>query len=300
MLFSNTKKWIILFKYNNDYKRWRKRYYFSVQTISATCSWQHQLFVLLEKVFETEGVDFESVYKEYIEYAEKLRKYVCDVVSYIHNNAEEEKSFLFEGAQGTLLDVDFGTYPYVTSSHPTIGGTFTGCGVSPKYVDNVLGIAKAYTTRVGKGPFVTELNDEIGKNLQEKGREFGATTGRPRRCGWFDALAVRYAVRVNGIDSLAITKLDILDGFKEIKICTSYKCGDKVIDQFPVDVTNCIPQYETIEGWNSPTDNIRDYKDLPEKAVKYINRLSELTGVKISIVSVGAKRQQTFFKDMIL
>ncbi|MCK5707576.1 MAG: adenylosuccinate synthase [Candidatus Aureabacteria bacterium] len=256
--------------------------------------------VLLEKVFETEGVDFESVYKEYIEYAEKLRKYVCDVVSYIHNNAEEEKSFLFEGAQGTLLDVDFGTYPYVTSSHPTIGGTFTGCGVSPKYVDNVLGIAKAYTTRVGKGPFVTELNDEIGKNLQEKGREFGATTGRPRRCGWFDALAVRYAVRVNGIDSLAITKLDILDGFKEIKICTSYKCGDKVIDQFPVDVTNCIPQYETIEGWNSPTDNIRDYKDLPEKAVKYINRLSELTGVKISIVSVGAKRQQTFFKDMIL
>jgi adenylosuccinate synthase len=252
---------------------------------------------ILEKVYDTKGVDFEEVHREYLAYAEKIRPYVKDVVSFIHENLEKGKTFLFEGAQGTLLDVDFGTYPYVTSSHPTIGGAFTGSGVSPKYVNAVLGIAKAYTTRVGKGPFVTELKDEIGSRIQEEGNEFGATTGRPRRCGWFDAVAVKYAIRVNGIDSLAITKMDILDGFKEIKICTAYKCGNSVIRDFPIDISACEPVYESIEGWGTPTNGIKNYSDLPEKARKYLERISEILGVKIAIVSVGAKREQTFFAN---
>ena len=255
---------------------------------------------LLEKVFGVKGVDFEAVYSEYLKYAELIKPYACDVVSFIHENVEQGKSFLFEGAQGTLLDVDFGTYPYVTSSNPTIGGTFTGSGVSPKQVDTVLGIVKAYTTRVGKGPFTTELNDEIGSKIQEEGCEFGATTGRPRRCGWFDAVGVRYAVRVNGIDTLAIMKLDILDSFKEIKICTAYKKNDSEITNLPVDINGYSPLYETMEGWNSKTSDLRSYSDLPEKAKKYLDRIEELTKANISIVSVGAKRQQTFFKDDIL
>ena len=250
-----------------------------------------------KKFSGVKGVDFEEVYKEYCEYAERLKPYACDVVSFIHDNLKQNKSFLFEGAQGTLLDVDFGTYPFVTSSHPTIGGTFTGSGVSPKSVDTILGIAKAYTTRVGKGPFSTELKDEIGNLIQESGKEFGATTGRPRRCGWFDAVAVRYAVKVNGIDTLAITKLDILDKFEKIKICTAYKCGDKQTDQFPVDITQYKPVYETIEGWNTSTGDIRHFDELPEKAKAYLERISELTGAKIAIVSVGAERRQTFFQD---
>jgi len=250
---------------------------------------------LLQRVFEVDGVDFDQVYQEYCEYAERIHPYASDVVTFLHKNVEENKSFLFEGAQGTLLDVDFGTYPYVTSSNPTIGGTFTGSGVSPKNVDTVLGIAKAYTTRVGKGPFTTELTDEIGSRIQENGKEFGATTGRPRRCGWFDAVAVKYAVNVNGIDTLAITKLDILDSFKEIKICTSYSCNGSETKDFPVDINGCTPVYETVEGWNTKTDHIRCYEDLPEKAKAYLKRINELTGVRIAVISVGAKRQQTFF-----
>ena len=251
---------------------------------------------LLESVFGVKGVDLDETYEKYISYAERIEPYAEDVISFIHKNLGK-KSFLFEGAQGTLLDVDFGTYPYVTSSHPTIGGAFTGSGVNPKYADEILGVAKAYTTRVGKGPFVTELNDNIGTKIQENGCEFGATTGRPRRCGWFDAVAVRYSVKVNGITSLAITKLDILDSFEELKVCVAYKCGGKIVEDFPVDISNCEPVYETLKGWKKETSGIRNYDGLPSETKDYIKKISELCGVPVSILSVGAKRKQTFYVD---
>ncbi len=252
---------------------------------------------LLEKVFGAKGIDLDETYENYISYAEKIKPYAEDVIRFIHQNLDK-KSFLFEGAQGTLLDVDFGTYPYVTSSHPTIGGAFSGSGVNPSYADNILGVAKAYTTRVGKGPFVTELNNDIGTKIQENGCEFGSTTGRPRRCGWFDAVAVKYSVKVNGINSLAITKLDILDSFDELKICTAYKCGDKIIDYFPVDISGCEPVYETVKGWKCPTNEIKNYESLPAETKNYLKRISEICEVPISIISVGAKRKQTFFTDI--
>jgi adenylosuccinate synthase len=207
---------------------------------------------------------------------------------------------MFEGAQGTLLDIDHGTYPYVTSSNATIGGVCTGLGVPPRAIDGVLGVAKAYTTRVGEGPLPTELTGEIGDRLRETGKEFGAVTGRPRRCGWYDAVAVRYAARVNGLDALALTKLDVLDGMPELQICTAYRCAGATLTEFPGEIAQlaaCEPVYESIAGWTEPTAGARRYADLPAAAQRYIARLEELTGVPAAVVSTGSAREDTLIRD---
>jgi len=207
---------------------------------------------------------------------------------------------MFEGAQGTLLDIDHGTYPYVTSSNATIGGVCTGLGVPPRAIDGVLGVAKTYTTRVGEGPLPTELTGEIGDRLRETGQEFGAVTGRPRRCGWYDAVAVRYAVRVNGLDALALTKLDVLDGMKDLQICTSYRCAGATLNEFPGELAQlaaCEAVYESMPGWSAPTKGIRRFADLPKDAQRYIARLEELTGVPAAIVSTGSAREDTIIRD---
>jgi adenylosuccinate synthase len=213
------------------------------------------------------------------------------------------KSVLFEGAQGTLLDIDHGTYPYVTSSNATIGGVCTGLGVGPRAIDRVLGVAKAYTTRVGEGPLPTELTGEIGNRLRESGQEFGAVTGRPRRCGWYDAVAVRYAARVNGLDALALTKLDVLDDLPELQVCTSYRCRGVELRDMPGDLSQlaaCEPVYETLPGWSQPTRGVREYNDLPREARAYIARLEEITGVPAAIVSTGSGREETIFREGML
>jgi adenylosuccinate synthase len=210
---------------------------------------------------------------------------------------------MFEGAQGTLLDIDHGTYPYVTSSNASIGGVCTGLGVGPRAIDRVLGVAKAYTTRVGEGPLPTELTGEMGNRLRESGQEFGAVTGRPRRCGWYDAVAVRYAARVNGLDALALTKLDVLDDLPELQVCTSYRCRGVELTDMPGDLSQlaaCEPVYETLPGWSQPTRGVREYHDLPREARAYIARLEEITGVPAAIVSTGSGREETIFREGML
>jgi adenylosuccinate synthase len=210
---------------------------------------------------------------------------------------------MFEGAQGTLLDIDHGTYPYVTSSNATTGGICTGLGVGPRAIDKVLGVAKAYTTRVGEGPLPTELTGPIGDRLRETGQEFGAVTGRPRRCGWYDAVAVRYAVRVNGLDALALTKLDVLDGLPELQICTAYRCRGATLTEMPGDLVQLMasePVYETLPGWTSPTKGVRRFEDLPREARGYIARLEEITGVPAALVSTGSAREDTILREGIL
>jgi adenylosuccinate synthase len=205
---------------------------------------------------------------------------------------------LFEGAQGTMLDIDFGTYPFVTSSSATAGGACTGTGIPPHRVDRVVGVMKAYTTRVGEGPFPTELLDAQGVMLRETGREFGATTGRPRRCGWFDAVATRYAVTVNGIDDLAVTKLDVLDGLPKIRVCVGYKVGKKVVETVPNDIDEfqrAAPIYQEFDGWQTSTKHTREFEQLPKRARIYLQKLAQLSGAKLSIVSVGARREETIF-----
>jgi adenylosuccinate synthase len=212
----------------------------------------------------------------------------------------ERRSIMFEGAQGTLLDIDHGTYPYVTSSSATIGGVCTGLGLPPKAIDGVIGVAKAYITRVGEGPLPSELHGEAGDRLRESGQEFGAVTGRPRRCGWYDAVVTRYAVRVNGLDALALTKLDVLDGMKELQICTAYRANGATITEFPGDIAQlaqCEPVYETIAGWTTPTRGVKTFDDLPREARAYIARLEELTGVPAAILSTGSAREDTIIRD---
>jgi len=207
---------------------------------------------------------------------------------------------MFEGAQGTLLDIDHGTYPYVTSSNATIGGVCTGLGVGPRAIDGVLGAAKAYTTRVGEGPLPTELTGEIGNRLRESGQEFGAVTGRPRRCGWYDAVAVRYAVRVNGLSALALTKLDVLDGLDELQVCTAYRCRGAVLTEMPGDLAQlaaCEPIYETLPGWSTPSAGARRYAELPAAAQRYVARLEEITGVGAAIISTGSAREDTIIRE---
>src|SRR5688500_7329221 len=207
---------------------------------------------------------------------------------------------MFEGAQGTLLDVDHGTYPYVTSSNATIGGVCTGLGVGTRAIDGVLGVAKAYTTRVGEGPLPTELTGELGNRLRESGQEFGAVTGRPRRCGWYDAVAVRYAVRVNGLDALALTKLDVLDGLPELQVCTGYRNRGASVDEMPGEVSQlgaCEPVYEAIPGWTRPTAGVRSYADLPREAQAYIARIEEITGVPAAVISTGSAREDTIIRE---
>jgi adenylosuccinate synthase len=206
---------------------------------------------------------------------------------------------MFEGAQGTLLDIDHGTYPFVTSSNASIGGVCTGLGVPARAVHRVLGVVKAYTTRVGEGPLPTELTGELGNRLRETGQEYGASTGRPRRCGWYDAVAVRFSARVNGLDTLALTKLDVLDGLPSVSICTAYRCGETTLRDFPADLTRlagCEPVYEELPGWTAPTKGLRRFEDLPAEAKAYIKRLEEVTGVPASIISTGSDRDDTIIR----
>jgi adenylosuccinate synthase len=231
---------------------------------------------------------------------ERMRGWVADVSVFLDKARREGKSIMFEGAQGTLLDIDHGTYPYVTSSNATIGGVCTGLGVGPRAIEGVLGVAKAYTTRVGEGPLPTELTGELGNRLRESGQEFGAVTGRPRRCGWYDAVAVRYAVRVNGLDALALTKLDVLDGLPELQVCTGYRVRGAVIEDMPGDLAQfsaCEAIYETIPGWTQPTAGVRKYEDLPAEAKAYIKRIEEITGVPAAVLSTGSAREDTIIRD---
>jgi adenylosuccinate synthase len=243
-----------------------------------------------------EPLSFAEVNRDYLEAARKLRPYITNTVVWLHQQLAKKKRILFEGAQGTFLDIDFGTYPYVTSSNTTAGGSCTGSGVPPHHIDRVVGVMKAYTTRVGEGPLPTE-NAEISDLLHGMGREFGATTGRARRCGWFDAVATHYAAMVNGIVDLAITNLDGLDTLKEVKICVAYECRGKRLTSPPNDcheLLDCRPIYKKFAGWQKPTSDVRSFKKLPPAAQRYLRALSELTGARLMIVSVGAQREQTF------
>ncbi|MEW8956430.1 adenylosuccinate synthase [Clostridium sp.] len=247
-------------------------------------------------VLNGEELNFDEIYNEYLEYAERLRPYVKDVSVRVYDEIKAGKKVLFEGAQGMLLDIDHGTYPYVTSSNTTSGGVCSGVGIGPNMITNAIGIAKAYTTRVGKGPFPTELNDETGEWIREKGHEYGVTTGRSRRCGWLDLVILKTTARVCGLTSFAVTKIDTLAGLEKIKVCVGYKFNGDVIDYFPAsleDLAECEPVYEEFEGWGEEVADARSYEDLPENAKKYLKRIEEFTGVKIAIVSVGPRRDQT-------
>jgi len=255
---------------------------------------------LVQGVYGKEAMfDFETIYNEYLGYAEKIRNHVADTSVIVYDAIKAGKKVLFEGAQGTLLDLDLGTYPFVTSSHPISGGFAIGAGVGPNMIKDVVGIVKAYTTRVGEGPFVTELDNEIGEEIRIKGREFGTVTGRARRCGWFDAVIVRYAARVNGLTSISLMLLDVLTGFDKIQVCTAYKMGDQIIKDFPAsleDLAKCEPVYEELEGWTEDITSVERFEDLPENAKKYVAKIEELVGVGVDMVSVGPNRAQTIVR----
>ncbi len=256
--------------------------------------------VILEKLYNLPPLDPEKVIEEYLKYAEFLRPFVVDSSLKIYEAVKKKKNILFEGAQGTLLDLDHGTYPYVTSSNPIAGGACVGAGVGPTTIDRVIGVAKAYTTRVGEGPFPTELNDSVGEFLGDVGAEFGTTTGRRRRCGWFDAVIGRYAVRINGLDCLAITKLDVLDELAEIKVCVAYEIDGATCHHFPTNAShlaNCKPIYKTLPGWQRPTTGCRSLSDLPKEALNYLKFMAELMEVPIAIVSVGPGRDHTIIVE---
>lgn len=256
--------------------------------------------VILEKLYNLPPLDPEAVIEEYLVYAERLRPHVVDCSLKIYDAVQRKRNILFEGAQGTLLDLDHGTYPYVTSSNPVAGGACVGAGVGPTMIDRVIGVAKAYTTRVGEGPFPTELDGTLGELLCDRGAEFGTTTGRKRRCGWFDAVIGRYAVRINGIDCLAITKLDVLDELEEIKVCVAYEIDGQRCEDFPSSsrlFANCRPIYKTLPGWKQSTADCRTLEDLPRKALDYLKFLAELMKVPIAIVSLGASRDQTIIVE---
>jgi adenylosuccinate synthase len=250
-------------------------------------------------ILQEPGLELEPLYQEYMRYGERLRTYISNTSLFLAEQTKEGKRILFEGAQGSLLDVDHGTYPYVTSSSTVAGNACAGSGIGPTQIDFVLGITKAYTTRVGGGPFPTELTDDIGEMLREKGGEYGATTGRPRRCGWFDAVVVRHSVRVNGLGGLAITKLDTLTGLKTIKVCTAYRLGKDTITEFPASaehVARCQPLYEECEGWTEEISGVKELSQLPPAAQRYLERIEQLTQTSIHIVSVGAQRDQTIIR----
>ncbi|MFC1453256.1 adenylosuccinate synthase [Verrucomicrobiota bacterium] len=241
-------------------------------------------------------LDRDRTIEDYRAAASGLAPFVGDSVSYLNKAARDGRSILFEGAQGTMLDIDFGTYPFVTSSNATVGGACTGTGLSPRLIDRVVGVVKAYTTRVGEGPFPTELKDETGAFIGKEGNEFGATTGRPRRCGWFDAVVARYSAMINGIDCWAMTKLDVLDTLPSLKICVAYRCGNDTHEIIPADTAlleQCTPVYEEMPGWQASTKDVGRFDDLPERAKAYVQRLCALTGVKLGILSVGPGRKNT-------
>lgn len=251
---------------------------------------------LLEKVYELPTYDVDELYKTYAGYAARLRPYIVESSLLLHNAIDEGKSILFEGAQATMLDIDHGTYPFVTSSNCTAGGATTGSGVGPTHIKRVIGVAKAYLTRVGQGPFPTELLDETGEKLREAGAEYGVTTGRARRCGWYDAPIVRYSANINGLTDLAITKLDVLSCMDEIKICVAYDCNGvryTSVPEIEARFDQAQPIYETMAGWKEDITGVRRFEDLPARAQAYIKRIEELSGVRVSIVTVGPEREQT-------
>jgi adenylosuccinate synthase len=251
---------------------------------------------LLENLLGEKPCNFDEILTEYRGYAAVLAKYVADTSLILGKDLKAGKKVLFEGAQGTLLDVDHGTYPYVTSSSTCAGGACTGSGVSPRDIHEIIGISKAYVTRVGSGPFPTELLDETGEQLRQTGAEFGATTGRPRRCGWFDTMVIRYAVRVNGLTGIALTKLDVLSDFDTIKVCTGYTYQGKSLESLPAALEtfeNCQPVYEELPGWRTDITAAKSFDELPENARSYVRRLEELAGCPIVMVSVGPRRDQT-------
>lgn len=253
---------------------------------------------LLQKVYHHEGLNVEEILKEYLEFDKLIDKYIKDIPTFLNQALDEGKSILLEGAQGTLLDVDHGTYPFVTSSNPTAGGACIGTGIPPNRINYVIGIVKAYTTRVGNGPFPTELTEEEGDKLRTLGAEFGATTGRPRRCGWFDAFLVAYSKMINGIDSVAVTKLDVLSHFDKIKVCVGYELNGKKLKYFPSSVeqlSKVTPIYEVLDGWKQNISNCKSYDELPSRTKEYLNFISKQSGIKIDIISVAAKREQTIF-----
>ncbi len=251
---------------------------------------------ILEKRLGCPVLDEKAIIEEYSAYGQQLSKYLGNASRLLNQSIEKGDNILFEGAQGSLLDVDHGTYPYVTSSSTIAGGACTGTGVGPRFIDAVVGISKAYVTRVGEGPFPTELNDEMGEKLRQAGQEFGATTGRPRRCGWFDAVALREAVRTNGMTGLAITKLDVLNDLEIIKICTAYSYQGEVLEDFPQDLEvlkDCKPIYEKVEGWNCDISDATSFETLPQKAQDYLKKLEQVTGCPAILVSIGPRRNET-------
>jgi adenylosuccinate synthase len=251
---------------------------------------------LIQTVYGADPLPFEPMYEQYLQYAEVLRPYVTDTSVVLNDAIDGGKKVLFEGAQGVMLDIDQGTYPYVTSSNPTAGGVCIGSGVGPTKINKVIGVAKAYTTRVGDGPFPTELHDEIGQRIREIGKEYGTTTGRARRVGWFDTVVVRHARRVSGITGLSLNSLDVLSGLPTVKICTSYKLRGEIIEHYPANLNllaECEAVYEELPGWNEDLGNVRSLDELPPTALHYLRRLSELTGIPVAIFSVGRNREQT-------
>jgi adenylosuccinate synthase len=245
-------------------------------------------------------LDWRPLFDQMRIYGERMKPWVTDISVFLAKTSAAGRPILFEGAQGTLLDIDHGTYPFVTSSNSTTGGVCTGLGVSPKMIHAVLGVVKAYATRVGEGPMPTELVGAAGDRLRESGKEFGSVTGRPRRCGWYDAVVARYAARINGLDNIALTKLDVLDALDEIKVCTGYQYGGRLITDWPADLNvlaKCEPQYETLPGWSRPSSGVTRYEDLPREAQHYVSFLEEVSGVPVSIVSTGSGRKDTIIRE---
>jgi adenylosuccinate synthase len=255
------------------------------------------------RLVQDSTMDWKPVLDTLLRHAERMKPMVRDVSVLLTEAMRAGQPILFEGAQGTLLDIDHGTYPFVTSSNASVGGVCTGLGVPPRAIGHVLGVVKAYTTRVGEGPLPTELSGDMGNHLRESGNEYGAVTGRPRRVGWYDAVAVRYAARINGLDGLALTKLDVLDGLERIDICTAYRCHGRTITEFPSDIgqlARCEPVYESMPGWSAPTAGVREFNKLPDAARKYIARLEDVSGVRAAIVSTGSERDDTILRDDVL
>lgn len=258
----------------------------------------HERNLVLRKIYHHPGLSFEEIYRDFIAYGRRLKPYVRDTALYLFEATQKKKSILFEGAQGTLLDVDHGTYPFVTSSNASVGGAITGSGISPTLIDCVMGVVKAYTTRVGEGPFPTQFPVGLMSLIQTKGEEFGSTTGRPRRCGWFDAVIAGHAARINGLDELAVMKLDVLSGLDRLKIGVAYRYKGKIYRDYPAEtpiLEKCEVIYEEYPGWREDLGQAREWKDLPLNARRYLKRLQALVGVHIKIVSVGSDREQTLF-----
>jgi len=250
----------------------------------------------LTQVLQEKGFEFSEIFDEYLQYKNRLEKYVKNTSLILYEEIQKGKHVLFEGAQGALLDLDHGTYPYVTASNTVAGNACAGSGIGPTMIHSVIGIAKAYTTRVGEGPFPTELKDELGEKIRQRGGEYGATTGRPRRCGWFDAVVVNHSIRVNGIREIVITKLDVLNDFDTIKICVGYHVGGKVFDHVPSNfeiLKNSEPVYEEMRGWKTEIQGVKNFKDLPRNAKRYLKRIQKLIGAKVTMISVGSERDET-------